>query len=39
MKLYGSKTSPFVRKIRVLAAEFHLPVTFIPEDPWAKSEL
>lgn len=39
MKLYGSKTSPFVRKIRVLAAEFDLPVTFVPEDPWAKSEL
>jgi glutathione S-transferase len=35
MKLYGSTTSPYVRKARVLIAEKNLPVEFVVEDPWA----
>ena len=35
MKLYGSPTSPYVRKARVLIAEKKLPVEFVDEDPWA----
>lgn len=38
MKLYGSATSPYVRKVRAFALERGAPVTFIVEDPWAKSE-
>ena len=34
MKLYGSPTSPYVRKARVLVAEKKLPVEFVNEDPW-----
>ena len=34
MKLYGSLTSPYVRKARVLVAEKKLPVEFVDEDPW-----
>lgn len=34
MKLYGSPTSPYVRKARVLINEKNLPVDFIIEDPW-----
>ncbi|MGZ5148248.1 MAG: glutathione S-transferase N-terminal domain-containing protein, partial [Burkholderiales bacterium] len=34
MKLYGSPTSPYVRKARVLISEKKLPVEFINEDPW-----
>lgn len=34
MKLYGSPTSPYVRKARVLAAEKKLAVEFVNEDPW-----
>src|SRR5262249_40688640 len=35
MKLYGSLTSPYVRKVRVLIKEKRLPVELVVEDPWA----
>jgi glutathione S-transferase len=34
MKLYGSLTSPYVRKARVLIKEKSLPVELVVEDPW-----
>jgi glutathione S-transferase len=34
MKLYGSPTSPYVRKARVLMSEKKLRVEFVNEDPW-----
>jgi glutathione S-transferase len=34
MKLVGSKTSPFVRKVRILLAEKRLPFEFLDESPW-----
>jgi glutathione S-transferase len=34
VKLYGSPTSPYVRKARVLISEKKLPVEFVNEDPW-----
>jgi glutathione S-transferase len=34
MKLFGSPTSPYVRKARVLISEKKLPVQFVMEDPW-----
>ncbi len=34
MKLYGTPTSPYVRKVRVLVHEKNLPVEFVVEDPW-----
>jgi glutathione S-transferase len=34
MKLVGSRTSPYVRKIRVLLAEKPLPYDFIEENAW-----
>ena len=34
MKLYGSPTSPYVRKARVLIEEKNLSVEFVVEDPW-----
>ncbi|MEO7726755.1 MAG: glutathione S-transferase N-terminal domain-containing protein [Burkholderiales bacterium] len=34
MKLYGSQFSPYVRKVRVLLAEKHIPYEFVLEDPW-----
>jgi glutathione S-transferase len=34
MKLFGSPTSPYVRKARVLIKEKNLPVEFMIEDPW-----
>lgn len=33
MKLYGSLTSPYVRKIRILIAEKSLPVEFVAQGP------
>ena len=36
MKLYGSTTSPYVRKARVLIHEKNMPVEFIVEDPWVE---
>jgi glutathione S-transferase len=35
MKLVGSKTSPYVRKIRVLMAEKQLPFDFVEDNVWA----
>lgn len=35
MKLIGSKSSPYVRKVRVVMAEKKLDYTFVPEDVWA----
>ena len=37
MKLYGSPTSPYVRKARVLIHEKKLRCEFVPEDPWAEA--
>lgn len=34
MRLYGSPTSPYVRKARVLIKEKNLPCEFVVEDPW-----
>jgi glutathione S-transferase len=34
MRLYGSLTSPYVRKVRVLIKEKNLPVELVVEDPW-----
>jgi len=36
MRLFGSLTSPYVRKARVLIREKQLPVEFVVEDPWAE---
>jgi glutathione S-transferase len=36
MKLFGSLTSPYVRKARVLVHEKRLPVEFVVEDPWVE---
>ena len=33
MKLYGSETSPYVRKLRILIKEKHIPCEFIIEGP------
>lgn len=35
MKLIGSYTSPFVRKVRVVMAEKKLECEFVPEDVWS----
>lgn len=35
MKLIGSKTSPYVRKVRVILAEKNLPCEFVEENVWA----
>lgn len=35
MKLVGSRTSPYVRKIRVLLAEKNLPFDFVEENVWS----
>lgn len=35
MKLLGSTSSPYVRKVRVVMAEKKLDYAFIPEDVWA----
>ncbi len=35
MKLIGSLTSPYVRKVRVVMAEKKLDFQFVLEDPWA----
>jgi glutathione S-transferase len=35
MKLYGSLTSPYVRKVRVLLREKNLPCEFVVADAWA----
>src|SRR5450830_164043 len=35
MKLLGSSSSPYVRKVRVVMAEKKLDYDFVPEDVWA----
>lgn len=35
MKLIGSKTSPYVRKVRVILAERSIEVEFVEDDVWA----
>lgn len=35
MKLIGSLTSPYVRKVRVALAEKKLPYEFVDDSPWA----
>lgn len=35
MKLFGSTSSPYVRKVRVVMAEKKLDYTFVAEDVWA----
>ena len=35
MKLLGSGSSPYVRKVRVVLAEKKLDYDFVPEDVWA----
>ena len=35
MKLYGSTTSPYVRKVRAVLAEKKLEYQFVPENVWA----
>ncbi len=35
MKLLGSLTSPYVRKVRIVMAEKKLEYTLVPEDVWA----
>lgn len=35
MKLLGSNTSPYVRKVRVVMVEKKLDYVFVPEDVWA----
>ena len=35
MKLIGSLTSPFVRKVRVVMAEKKLDYQWVPDDPWS----
>ncbi|MCC6534470.1 MAG: glutathione S-transferase N-terminal domain-containing protein [Burkholderiales bacterium] len=37
MKLYGSLTSPYVRKVRVLIKEKTLPVELVVDDPWLET--
>ncbi|MDR2991004.1 MAG: glutathione S-transferase N-terminal domain-containing protein [Burkholderiaceae bacterium] len=39
MRLIGSVTSPFVRKVRVVLAEKKLDYQFITDDPWADDAL
>jgi glutathione S-transferase len=35
MKLLGSKTSPYVRKVRIVMVEKKLDYIFVPEDVWS----
>lgn len=37
MKLIGSGTSPFVRKVRIVMAEKRLDYQFLPDDVWSAS--
>jgi glutathione S-transferase len=36
MKLIGSNTSPYVRKVRIVMAEKKLDYQFVMEDPWSE---
>ena len=35
MKLLGSNTSPYVRKVRIVMVEKKLDYVFVPEDVWS----
>ena len=37
MKLIGSTSSPYVRKVRIVMAEKKLDYAFVTEDVWAAS--
>lgn len=37
MKLIGSLTSPFVRKVRIVAAEKHIDYEFVVDVPWEEN--
>jgi glutathione S-transferase len=39
MKLIGSLTSPYVRKVRVVMAEKKLDAQFVSEDVWGKDDI
>ena len=39
MKLLGSLTSPYVRKVRVVMAEKKLDFQLVPEDVWGKDDI
>lgn len=39
MKLYGSLTSPYVRKVRICLKEKGMPCEFIVEDPWSEKTI
>jgi glutathione S-transferase len=39
MKLIGSLTSPYVRKVRVVLAEKKMPVNFVLEDVWGSDAI
>jgi glutathione S-transferase len=39
MKLIGSLTSPYVRKVRVVLAEKKMPVQFVLEDVWGSDAI
>ena len=39
MKLLGSLTSPYVRKVRIVMAEKKLDFQLVLEDPWAGDEV
>jgi len=34
MKLIGSLTSPYVRKVRIVASEKHIDLDFVVDIPW-----
>ena len=39
MKLIGSPTSPYVRKVRIVMAEKKLDYQFVVEDVWASDAI
>jgi len=39
MKLIGSNTSPYVRKVRIVMAEKKLDYQYVLEDPWASDAM
>ncbi len=39
MKLLGSRTSPYVRKVRIVMAEKKLDYQFVEEDVWGSDAI
>ena len=39
MKLYGSLTSPYVRKVRILLREKSIACDFVVSDPWDEGSM